>query len=181
MHTTDTVDFDVILSGEVHLELDGGVEVRLQAGDCVIQNGLCSRIRGLRRPQSSANKGGAVEMPGLWKAWKAKGGLSALSTSPLEISPKAGEIPTFPQPRRSGLEKWKTKSRFSTFPPPLRDHDCGSFSQNRRRGAARRVRRNYRGRENGIDGRRRARRFRARNFPGQRRIADLQRPGLIYC
>ncbi len=59
------------------------------------------------------------EMPGLWKAWKAKGRLPTLSTSPLEISPKAGEIPTFPQRRRRGrMEKWKTKSRFSTFPPP---------------------------------------------------------------
>jgi len=39
-------------------------------------------------------------MPGLWKAWKAKGRLPTLSTSPLEISPKTGEIPTFPQLRR---------------------------------------------------------------------------------
>jgi len=39
MHTTDTVDFDVIVSGEVYLELDDGAEVRLKAGDCVIQNG----------------------------------------------------------------------------------------------------------------------------------------------
>lgn len=39
MHTTDTVDFDVIVSGEVSLELDDGAEVRLKAGDCVIQNG----------------------------------------------------------------------------------------------------------------------------------------------
>ena len=39
MHTTNTVDFDVILWGEVYLELDDGVEVRLRAGDCVIQNG----------------------------------------------------------------------------------------------------------------------------------------------
>ena len=39
MHTTDTVDFDVIVSGEVHLELDDGVEVLLKAGDCVIRNG----------------------------------------------------------------------------------------------------------------------------------------------
>jgi hypothetical protein len=60
-----------------------------------------------------------VEMPGLWKAWKAKSRLPTLSTSPLEISPTAGEIPTFPQRRRRGrMEKWKTKSRFSTFPPP---------------------------------------------------------------
>jgi mannose-6-phosphate isomerase-like protein (cupin superfamily) len=39
MHTTDTVDFDVIVSGEVVLELDDGAEVLLKAGDCVIQNG----------------------------------------------------------------------------------------------------------------------------------------------
>jgi mannose-6-phosphate isomerase-like protein (cupin superfamily) len=39
MHTTDTVDFDVIVSGEVCLELDDGAEVVLKAGDCVIQNG----------------------------------------------------------------------------------------------------------------------------------------------
>ena len=58
-------------------------------------------------------------MPGLWKAWKAKNSLPTLSTSPLGISPKAGEIPTFPQlRRRRRMEKWKTKSRFSTFPPP---------------------------------------------------------------
>jgi mannose-6-phosphate isomerase-like protein (cupin superfamily) len=39
MHTTDTVDFDVIVCGEVYLELDDGAEVLLKAGDCVIQNG----------------------------------------------------------------------------------------------------------------------------------------------
>lgn len=39
MHTTDTVDFDVVISGEVYLELDDGAEVHLKAGDCVIQNG----------------------------------------------------------------------------------------------------------------------------------------------
>jgi mannose-6-phosphate isomerase-like protein (cupin superfamily) len=39
MHTTETVDFDVVLSGEVWLELDDGAEVHLRAGDCVIQNG----------------------------------------------------------------------------------------------------------------------------------------------
>ena len=55
-------------------------------------------------------------MPGLWKVWKAKSRLPTLSTSPLEISPKGGEIPTFPQLRQSVLEKWKTKTRFPTFP-----------------------------------------------------------------
>jgi len=39
MHTTDTVDFDVVISGEVFLELDDGAEVLLKPGDCVIQNG----------------------------------------------------------------------------------------------------------------------------------------------
>lgn len=39
MHTTDTVDFDVVVSGEIVLELDDGAEVTLKSGDCVVQNG----------------------------------------------------------------------------------------------------------------------------------------------
>lgn len=39
MHTTDTVDFDVVVCGQVVLELDDGAEVVLKTGDCVIQNG----------------------------------------------------------------------------------------------------------------------------------------------
>ncbi len=39
MHTSESVDFDVVVSGEVCLELDDGAEVVLKAGDCVIQNG----------------------------------------------------------------------------------------------------------------------------------------------
>ena len=39
MHTTDTVDLDLVISGEVWLELDDGAEVHLHAGDCVVQNG----------------------------------------------------------------------------------------------------------------------------------------------
>ncbi len=39
MHTTDTVDFEIVLSGEIVLELDDGAEVLLKAGDTVIQNG----------------------------------------------------------------------------------------------------------------------------------------------
>ena len=39
MHTTDTVDFDYVLAGEVWLELDDGAQVHLHAGDCVVQNG----------------------------------------------------------------------------------------------------------------------------------------------
>jgi len=39
MHTTDTVDFDVVVLGEIVLELDDGAEAVLRPGDCVIQNG----------------------------------------------------------------------------------------------------------------------------------------------
>jgi mannose-6-phosphate isomerase-like protein (cupin superfamily) len=39
MHTTDTVDLLLVLSGEVTLELDDGAEVHLRAGDTVVQNG----------------------------------------------------------------------------------------------------------------------------------------------
>ncbi len=39
MHTTDTIDFEYVISGEVWLELDDGVEVHLKQGDTVIQNG----------------------------------------------------------------------------------------------------------------------------------------------
>jgi mannose-6-phosphate isomerase-like protein (cupin superfamily) len=38
MHTSQTVDYIVVLSGEVDLELDAGERRRLRAGDCVIQN-----------------------------------------------------------------------------------------------------------------------------------------------
>jgi mannose-6-phosphate isomerase-like protein (cupin superfamily) len=39
MHTTDTVDLDFVLAGDLYLELDDGAEVHLKTGDCVIQNG----------------------------------------------------------------------------------------------------------------------------------------------
>lgn len=37
-HRTDSIDFGVVLSGEIDLELDAG-EVHLTAGDCVVQRG----------------------------------------------------------------------------------------------------------------------------------------------
>ena len=43
MHTTDTVDFDFVVAGEVHLELDDGAEVLLRPGDLVVQNGTRHR------------------------------------------------------------------------------------------------------------------------------------------
>ena len=39
MHTTKTIDFEYVISGEVWLELDDGMEVHLRAGDTVVQNG----------------------------------------------------------------------------------------------------------------------------------------------
>ena len=39
MHTTQTVDYGIVISGEVWLELDDGAEVHLKQGDCVVQNG----------------------------------------------------------------------------------------------------------------------------------------------
>jgi hypothetical protein len=39
MHTTQTVDIGIIVSGEVWLELDDGAQVHLTAGDMVVQNG----------------------------------------------------------------------------------------------------------------------------------------------
>lgn len=39
MHTSDTIDYGIVVSGEVWLELDDGEEVHLKQGDCVVQNG----------------------------------------------------------------------------------------------------------------------------------------------
>jgi hypothetical protein len=56
-------------------------------------------------------------MAGLWKAWKTKSRFPTLPTSPLEISPEAGEIPTFPQLRRRGAEgKVENQKQVFHFP-----------------------------------------------------------------
>ncbi|SEP52795.1 cupin domain-containing protein [Amycolatopsis saalfeldensis] len=39
MHTTDSIDYVLVVSGEVTLELDEGEQVVLRAGDAVVQNG----------------------------------------------------------------------------------------------------------------------------------------------
>lgn len=39
MHRTASVDYCVVLEGELFLELDDGAEVHLPAGSCVVQNG----------------------------------------------------------------------------------------------------------------------------------------------
>ena len=45
MHTTDTIDFEVVLEGTIVLELEDGAEVTLHAGDTVVQNGTRHRWR----------------------------------------------------------------------------------------------------------------------------------------
>jgi mannose-6-phosphate isomerase-like protein (cupin superfamily) len=47
LHTTPTVDFVYVLSGEVWLELNGKHQVHLRAGDTVIQNGTRHAWRNL--------------------------------------------------------------------------------------------------------------------------------------
>ncbi len=39
MHTTDTIDFEYVISGRVVLELDDGATMELGPGDTVVQNG----------------------------------------------------------------------------------------------------------------------------------------------
>lgn len=39
MHTTDTVDYDIVLDGEITLELDGGREVLLRRHEVAVQHG----------------------------------------------------------------------------------------------------------------------------------------------
>lgn len=43
MHTTATIDFEVVLRGQVDLELDDGAKVHLGVGDTVVQNGTRHR------------------------------------------------------------------------------------------------------------------------------------------
>jgi quercetin dioxygenase-like cupin family protein len=43
MHRTETIDYGVVLSGEIVLELDDGAHTTLRAGDVVIQRGTDHR------------------------------------------------------------------------------------------------------------------------------------------
>jgi len=45
MHTSDTIDYGVVVRGEMTLELDDGQMVHLRQGDCVVQNGTRHRWR----------------------------------------------------------------------------------------------------------------------------------------
>jgi quercetin dioxygenase-like cupin family protein len=39
MHKTKTIDYNIILSGKLWMELDDGATVQLKTGDCIVQNG----------------------------------------------------------------------------------------------------------------------------------------------
>ncbi len=39
MHTTNSIDYGIVISGEIYLELDNGEERLLTTGNCVVQNG----------------------------------------------------------------------------------------------------------------------------------------------
>jgi mannose-6-phosphate isomerase-like protein (cupin superfamily) len=43
MHRTPSIDYDIVLTGTVGLELDDGTEVTLGPGDVVVQNGTRHR------------------------------------------------------------------------------------------------------------------------------------------
>jgi len=43
MHTTATIDFEVVLQGSVTLELDDGAKATLEVGDTLVQNGTRHR------------------------------------------------------------------------------------------------------------------------------------------
>ena len=45
MHTSDSVDYGIVIRGEMILELDDGKTVHLRQGDCVVQNGTRHRWR----------------------------------------------------------------------------------------------------------------------------------------
>jgi quercetin dioxygenase-like cupin family protein len=45
MHTSDTIDYGIVVRGEMTLELDDGAKIHLRQGDCVVQNGTRHRWR----------------------------------------------------------------------------------------------------------------------------------------
>jgi len=45
MHATDTIDYGVVVRGEMTLELDDGKIIHLRQGDCIVQNGTRHRWR----------------------------------------------------------------------------------------------------------------------------------------
>jgi len=59
----------------------------------------------------------AEEMTGLWKGWKTKKQVSHSFHEPLGNLAKGARFPHSLSSGDGAMEKWKTKSRFPTFPP----------------------------------------------------------------
>jgi hypothetical protein len=70
----------------------------------------------MKRPAQKTGRKRAVEMPGLWKARKAKNRLPTLSTSPLEISPTAARFPHSHSPGDEANGKMENQTQVSHFP-----------------------------------------------------------------
>ena len=45
MHTSDTIDYGIVVRGEMTLELDDGKIIHLRQGDSIVQNGTRHRWR----------------------------------------------------------------------------------------------------------------------------------------
>ena len=45
MHTSDTIDYGIVVRGEMTLELDNDQKIHLRQGDCIVQNGTRHRWR----------------------------------------------------------------------------------------------------------------------------------------
>src|SRR5713101_1733803 len=91
-------------------------------GWCIRLTGLsckenrCAKSEAAKTEKNEKRKR-AVEMAGLWKAWKTKSRFSPLSTAPWESRQKQARFPHSHSSGDYAVEKWKTKSRFPTFPP----------------------------------------------------------------
>src|SRR3546814_11875001 len=78
MHTPATIDFEVVLSGTVVLELDDGAAVTLHPGDTVVQIGTRHRwvnpgtepavlaVLLCGAPQQTATRPGPLSLPAPW-------------------------------------------------------------------------------------------------------------------
>ena len=59
MHATDTLDYMIVLDGEIHLELDDGATVALKTGDVVVQ---CANRHAWRNPGATPVTLGVVQV-----------------------------------------------------------------------------------------------------------------------
>src|SRR5713226_6678695 len=87
---------------------------RLTASSC--KENRCAKNEAAKTARNDKAKR-AVEMAGLWKVWKAKTRLPPLSTAPWKSRRKQARFPHSHSSDDYAVAKWKTKTRFPTFPP----------------------------------------------------------------